>query len=191
MWYVMQVVSGQENRTALMLGRMVSNENLEQSFVPLRRLRKKFHGTWNEVTEKLFPGYVFLVTDHPQLLYEELKEVPALTKILGKSGEYFTPLPKQDVELLLKMQQVKSGEGKISQKNRTECENGITVDISQIAVEEGKRIRVISGPLRNMEGQVIKINLHKRIAEVEMVFMGSKRTVHMGIEIVENVENGR
>lgn len=179
MWYVMQAVSGQENRTVRLLERMISSENLEQCFIPMRRLRKKFRGTWNEVTEKLFPGYVFLVTERPQFLYEELREVPALTKILGKCGEYFTPLPEGETELLLKMQK--------SQKDQNCREKGITMEISQIAMEEERRIRVISGPLQNMEGQIKRLNLHKRIAEVEMEFMGGMRTVYMGIEIMEDI----
>jgi len=36
-----------------------------------------------------------------------------------------------------------------------------------------------------MEGQIKKISLHKRIAEVEMEFMGSVRVVYMGVEVVE------
>lgn len=177
MWYVMQVVSGQENRTVLLLKRMVSEKNLQHCFVPMRRLTKKFHGRWNEVKEKLFPGYIFLVTDQPQLLYEELKHVPALTKILGKCGEYFAPLPKKDVEMIQRME----GE-KDDKKSR---EEGLTVGISQVIVQNEKQVRVLCGPLCNLEGQIKKVNLHKRIAEVEMEFMGSKRLVYMGIEIAK------
>lgn len=56
MWYIMQVVSGQENRTIQLIEKMASEGILEGCWVSLRRLRKKFHGTWHEVTEKLFPG---------------------------------------------------------------------------------------------------------------------------------------
>ena len=93
MWYVMQVVSGQENRTVQLIENMVSEGILQCNSVPLRRLRKKFCGAWHEVTERLFPGYVFLRTERPQLLYEELKKIPALTRVLGRCGEYFEPLP--------------------------------------------------------------------------------------------------
>lgn len=40
MWYVMQVVSGQENRTVLLIEKMVSKEIVESCFIPMRRLRK-------------------------------------------------------------------------------------------------------------------------------------------------------
>lgn len=169
MWYAMQVISGQENRTILLTEKMVPKMILEHSFVPRRRIRKKFHGVWHEITEKLFPGYVFMISDQPQLLYEKLKMIPALTKMLGRCEEYFTPLSKTDIQMIKKLW------------NETEdCE----VQISKIMVEEGNEIRILSGPLSNLEGQIKKVNLHKRTAAVEMEFMGNKSMVYLGIELV-------
>ncbi len=178
MWYVMQVVSGQENRTICLMEKMISEEILGSCFAPMRRLRKKFNGTWQEITEKLFPGYVFLISEQPQLLYEELKQIPALTKILGRCEEYFTPLSEKDVRMLEKFQ------------NKTVDSGELTVGISRIAVEEGNQIRILSGPLRELEGQIKKVNLHKRIAVVEVEFMGSKSLVHLGVEMVEKISIG-
>lgn len=88
-------------------------------------------------------------------------------------GEYFTPLSETDVQMIKKL------------KNKT-LDSGISeVEISQIAVEEGEQIKILSGPLKNFKGQIRKINLHKRIAEVEMEFMGSKSVVYLGIEMVD------
>lgn len=179
MWYVMQVVSGQENRTTLLIEKMVSEGILEGCSVPLRRLRKKFHGTWHEMTEKLFPGYVFLITEQPQLLYEELKKIPALTRVLGRCGEYFEPLPEEDVRLLKKLHD-KSGENV-----------NLEAGISKIAVEEGKKIRILSGPLKNLEGQIKKVDLHRRRAAVELEFMGRKMVVYLGIEMVDSIREGQ
>ncbi len=178
MWYVMQVILGQEERTALLAEKMIPQEILENSFVPVRRLRKKFHGVWHEVREKLFPGYVFLISGQPRLLYEELKNIPVMTKVLGRSREYFTPLPAEDVRMLEKLQNGTCAGG---------CGN-LEVDISRIAVEEGHEIRILSGPLKNLEGQVKKVNLHKRIAAVEIEFMGNRTLVHLGVEMVERME---
>ena len=191
MWYVMQVVSGQENRTVLLLERMVSDRSLQHCFVPVRRLRKKFHGAWNEVTEKLFPGYIFLATEKPQLLYEELKHVPALTKILGKCEEYFTPLSGKDVETLREMQGERAEEEKEIRDGKNRHREGLTVGISKVSVDSVNQVKILCGPLKNMEGKIKKMNLHKRIAEVEMEFMGSMRLVYMGIEIVKENEECR
>ena len=175
MWYAMQVVSGREGQTALMVRQLLSDRILEDCFVPVRRLRKKFHGEWHEVTEKLFPGYVFMISEQPQSLYEELKKIPTLTRILGRCEGYFTSLSEEDVRLMKKLQ---DGSGK---------KGSLEVDVSRIAVEEGSRIKVLSGPLMNLEGQIKKMNLHKRTAEVEMEFMGRKTVVYLGIEMVERM----
>ena len=173
MWYVIQVISGQENQTILLIEKMVSEGTIKQCFVPIRRLKKKFCGAWHDVTEKLFPGYVFLITEQPQLLYEELKGVPALTKILGRNEEYFTPLTETDVQIMKKLQ------------DGVESNQSWEIEISEVLVEAGNRIKILSGPLVNLKGQIKKINLHKRIAAVEVEFMGRKTVVNLGIEIVE------
>ena len=172
MWYVMQVIAGQENQTAMLVEKLASERILKNCFIPVRRLRKKFHGSWHEVTEKLFPGYVFLITEQPRLLYEELKEVPALTRMLGRYGEYFTPLHKEDICLLKKIQMTEMG-------------------LSKVKVNERSQIQILSGPLKELEldGRIKKMNLHKRIALVEMEILGNKRVVHMGIEIVNSSDS--
>lgn len=175
MWYVMQVVSGQENRTVFLVEKIISEEILNSCFIPVRRLRKKFHGTWQEVTEKLFPGYVFLISEQPQLLYEELKQIPALTKLLGRCEGFFTPLSEKDVRMLEKL------------RNRMGDSGNLEVEISKIAIEEGNQIRILSGPLMNLEGQIKKVNLHRRIAVVEVEFMGNKSLVHLGVEMIEKM----
>ena len=91
----------------------------------------------------------------------------------GRYGEYFTPLSEADVRTLKKLQ------------NRYGEKGNLEVEISEIVVEDGKRIRILSGPLRNLCGKIKKINLHKRIAAVEMEFMGNKRIIYLGIEMLE------
>ena len=59
------------------------------------------------------------------------------------------------------------------------------VGLSRVTVGEKRQIRIIDGPLKNLEGQIKKVNLHKRIAAVEAEFMGSKSLIHLGIEIVD------
>lgn len=179
MWYVMQVASGREGHTVLLIERILSQGILENCFVPMRRMKKKYEGRWQEVKEKLFPGYVFLISEQPQLLYDELKLIPALTKLLGSCEEYFTPLSEKDTEFLMKLQSIQNI------KDEEKDIGAATVGLSKVAVGENQRIKIISGPLKNLEGQIKKINLHKRIAVVEAEFMGNKSLVHLGIEIVD------
>lgn len=168
MWYVMQVTSGREGQTILMMEKSLPEGILEKCFIPVRRMKKKYQGRWHEITEKLFPGYVFLITEKPRLLYGELKKLPAMTKLLGSCEEYFSPLSQTDMDFLGKFQDLQDGVG-----------------LSRVAVGEKRQIRIIAGPLKNLEGQIKKVNLHKRTAVVEAEFMGNKSLLHLGIEIVD------
>lgn len=168
MWYVIQTLGGKEEETADMIRRAVSSYNIEECFIPKRERMKKFHGVWNKDTEVLFRGYVFIISGNPEEVYQELKQIPRMTKILGREGEYFFALNQEEEELV---------KGIGDEKHKT--------SISKIEVEEGKKIRVIEGPLKGYVGNVVKVNLHKREVVVRVEFMGRDVELKMGIEMVK------
>ena len=66
------------------------------------------------------------------------------------------------------------------------ADDRMEVPVSQISVSENDAVTIMSGPLKNVEGQIKKINLHRRIAEVD--FMNRKTVIHLGIEMVKRKE---
>ena len=96
MWYVIQTLSGQEEKTADMIRKFVGPDFIEECFVPKRERLKKFHGSWNKEEEVLFQGYAFVISDRPEELYEELKKVPKLAKVLGRDTDYFFALGEKE-----------------------------------------------------------------------------------------------
>ena len=137
-------------------------------------IRKKFRGKWIEVRERLLPGYVFVTTEGAQELYTQLKKVPLLTRMLGIETDCFVRLSRQEERWLDRLMGA-------SEKNE--------VGLSQIAFDEGNEVVIVSGPLKDMEGMVKKINLHRRIAEVEVPFMNGSTVIHLGIEMVEKKQD--
>lgn len=167
-YYVIQVAPGEEARTEALIKARVDGRLYGQCFHPMRHVRKKFHGEWRDCHEKLIPGYVFVTSSRVEDLYQELKRVPTLTKVLGHSdGELFIPLAAGEAEWLEKV-----------------TTDGMEVPLSRVQVSEGDAVTVLEGPLKDMEGHIKKINLHRRIAEVEVDFMGRKTVIHLGIELV-------
>lgn len=168
MYYVIQVAPGTEQKTEALIKERVETGLYNRCFHPLRHVRKKFRGEWRDLHEKLMPGYVFITSDTIADLYPELRRVPALTKLLGRNeGEIFVPLAAGEAEWLEKI-----------------TAGGTEAGLSQVAVAEGDKVMILSGPLMDMEGRVRKINLHKRIAEVEVHFMNRETVIHLGIELV-------
>lgn len=171
MYYVLQVAAGTENRVEEQIHAMIEKRLYGRCFHPMRHRKKRFGGEWREVHEKLFPGYVFITSDCVEDLYIELERVPMVTKLLGKDGEHFAALSDYEVEWLGQIMDL--------------AEHDIEVPISRISVSEEDEVTILSGPLKGLEGQIKKINLHKRIAEVEVDFMNRKTIIYLGIEMVK------
>ena len=131
MYYVLQVATGTEDRVEEQVRVMVENGLYDSCFHPMRRMKKKFRGEWKEIHEKLLPGYVFITSDHVQELYQELKNMPVFTRMLGKDREQFIPLSEHEVEWLERM---------------TESQGqSVEVQLSQVSVSEDDIVTILSG----------------------------------------------
>lgn len=169
MWYVIQTFGGKEEETADMIRKWIPSYYIEECFVPKRERMKKFRGTWNKVEEILFHGYVFVISEWPEEVYQRLKQIPMLTKVLGREENYFAALNKEEEQLVQRIGNV---------EHRT--------SISRIEIREGNMIRVVDGPLKDYVGNVVKVNLHKREAVVRVEFMGRMVELKMGVEMVKD-----
>ncbi len=198
MYYVLQVASGMEDKTEAYITSVLSDAHYDRCFHLTRHMKKKFHGRWTDIHERLLPGYIFIVSNNVKGMYLELKKVPSYTKLLGRDMEYFTELPERDVEwlkLLLGNNLLEQRKQIYFDENEIETvEPWHEVALSKVSVGEENEIKILSGPLKNMDGMIKKINLHKRVAEVEVEFMNRKTIVYLGIELLDNTkrkeENG-
>ena len=176
-YYVLQVTPREEEKTETHIRKILPGDLYDQCFHPTRIMRKKFHGEWKEVREKLLPGYVFVTTEDAAAFFFQLKKIPLLTRLLGRDLEYFVRLSEKEEQWLDTL---------LGRSRKQPAETGNNeVGLSQIDIREGNEIRIISGPLKDMEGMVRKINLHKMIAEVEVPFMNGETVIHLGVEMVE------
>ena len=182
MYYVIYVNARNESNAKDMISRYIPDDLYSDCFYPVRLMKKKLRGKWTIVHERLIPGYIFIESDDVKSLYKELRQLPMFLRLLGKeeSGEEIDiyPLSDNEVSWLNKMS------GRDDNANKKEYEVGL----SQVGFDENDKVIIKSGPLLGMQGQIKKINLHKRIAEVEVDFMNQKTVIHLGIEIIEKSE---
>lgn len=189
MYYVLQVAPGEEEKVEMYVRVILPDEIYGECFHLTRHMKKKFHGKWMDVQEKLLPGYVFITTENIKRLFLEIKKIPLFTGMVGRDGVNFTEMLDCDVDWLEKIRIY-------GMKNTLEnagTENTITnidvswhqIGLSQININEGNQIKIISGPLMGIEGMIKKINLHKRVAEVEIPFMKRRTVIYLGIELLE------
>ena len=98
MWYVVQVRTGSEESIRIQCSKNVSAEVLEKCFIPYYEEKWRRQGVWRTEKKILFPGYIFVVTEHMEELYRQLNKVIGLTKLLGTG----TDGPLQGKEGLIK-----------------------------------------------------------------------------------------
>ena len=170
MWYVIQTVGGQEQAVRRMIEHQHSGDRggqVEQCFIPMRERTVKRGGEWRLVQEKLFPGYVFVVTEDAQKLLQSLKSILRFTRLLGTGTNEFVPLEPEEIAFLQRFE-----------------DSGHVARLSKVEVVEGGRIRILSGALLNCEGMITKVHLHRRVAEVRTQFMGRTVDLYLGFELL-------
>lgn len=165
-WYVIQVKSGLEEKTRNTCSLLISKTILSHCFIPYVTKMKKINGEWQKKEEILFKGYIFLISKDVIELYQELKKVPELTKLLGRDHEDIYPLRREDIVFL---------------KAFGKEDSVIDMSMGHII---GERIIVTSGPLVGKEGLIKKIDRHKRIAYLEIEFLGKVTMAKVGLEII-------
>lgn len=88
-----------------------------------------------------------------------------MTKLLG-CGEEIIPLSLDEEMLLLRM-------GREDQ----------IVELSSGVIEHDK-VKILSGPLQGMEGNICKIDRHKRMAYLQIEMFGRTIEMKVGLEIL-------
>ena len=103
------------------------------------------------------PGYLFFVTDDPEALNRELSRVPMPIRLLGNEENSFFPLTGKERDWFLSF-----------------MDGNHTVRMSEGYIS-GDKITVTRGPLMGFEGDIRKIDRHKRRAYIDVSLFG--RTV--------------
>lgn len=167
MWYVIQVMGGQEEPVRQQIERLVDHAAYRSCFVPRYEIKKCFKGEWRMCREILFPGYVFVDTARITAFNAGLRSIGSMTKILADGNGAFVPLAEEE-------------------KTMIEAFLGKQDSIMRMSegVIEGDEIVILKGPLMNHVGSVKKINRHKRIAYLEVGICGRRVRVKAGLEIV-------
>ena len=164
-WYVIHVHVMSEQTVCDKIHARVPSTLWEDCFVPQVENVYKKAGQCKTVVRPLFPGYVFIVCEDPQKIMPYMKEIQEYTRIL-KTGDEFESLSKNEVDYLTAL----AGE-----RQRVELSKGYIV---------GDQVFIVEGPMKGMDGNIRKIDRHKRIALVEVPFLGRPTQVRLPLEIV-------
>jgi transcription antitermination factor NusG len=129
-WYGIQTRSNQEKIAFSFL-----DSRGYRPFLPLYRTRKRWCDRVVTAEVPLFPGYIFCRFDHSQRL--PVITSPGVVSIVG-CGSHPAPIPDEQIDAV-----------------RAVVESGMAAEPFPF-FREGQRIRVTHGPLKSLEGTMIR-----------------------------------
>jgi transcriptional antiterminator NusG len=141
-------------------------------FVPLRERVRKEEGKWNKYEEICFPGYIFLDTDKPKEFNSSLRYIEGFARVVSFGNtekRNIVPLSEDEERIIYSLIGVNK-----------------KIELTTINVDVNKKIKVISGPLQGFEGKVLKYDLHKHTASVELDLNGIKNKLTVGLDVIVN-----
>lgn len=86
----------------------------------------------------LFPGYLFVHEAIDKASYIEISNTRGIVRILGERWDKLAPVPDRDIEMIRQIQ-------------RTDLPR-----MPYPYLKQGQKVRIISGPLANVEGVFVK-----------------------------------
>ena len=165
-WYVFFVQTGKEDEIANGCRKKIDGELLKKVFVPKYQTMIQIHSIWKKRESVLFPGYVFVETEDIVSLFMEMKKLPYSNVLLGKDGEQVHAI---SIAEKVRLQQFLN-------------ENDVIE--TSFGYKERDKIEITRGPLAGHEGEIKKINRHKRMASIEIEIFGRMVRLELGLELL-------
>jgi transcriptional antiterminator NusG len=164
MWYVVQSAEEQENTAIEKCRKALSPDAAVSVFSPKYEYMRRYQGDWHIKEGVLFPGYIFMESDTPAKLEEQLGHISSLVTPVRIGGGFY-PIRREEEEFLRSMM------------DETYC-----IRYSLGYLVDGKLI-VESGPLRGKDHCVIKIDRHRRIADIALCLFAEEKKVQVGLKV--------
>lgn len=174
-YFAIQVWTGHENDYVQRCEKDQSTDHPIRIYVPTRRLNIRKNQKTKQIDQPVFPGYVFLEHEQPELdhaLHWKLRSTSHFMRLLPDTRNP-KPLAEQDRKLLAHF---------ISFHKKA--------DMSKVYFDENDRIVVVEGALKGLEGNIVKVNRRKGRVKVRLDMCGDSFLLDLGIEILERVQKG-
>lgn len=135
--------------------------------VPRQAKRKTMQGKTHTEEAVLFPGYIFFNACESANIVPKFLQGNLISILRSDTGDW----------------RLYGNDAKIAQWLFS---YGGVVPFSK-ACQEGDRIRIVSGPLKDLEGLILRVVKRDRCAQVAVTFCNRIVKVWLGFEIVEKI----
>lgn len=174
-WYVINTLSGHEDKVKLNLEKRIQNKNMNdriyQVKVPTVEVTEVKNGKKRTTKKKFLPGYVMVEMEGDVDAWQEVLNVPGVSKLMGAS-DMPKPLSPKEVEDLFQ------------QLGEAESSERILVDE---VYEIGEQVRVIDGPFSNFNGVVEEVSPEKGRLRIRVEIFGRSTPVELNFNQVGKI----
>jgi len=173
-WYVVNTVSGYEykvkEKLEMRINSMDLQENIFRVIVPEQKEIEIKNGVKKEKIKKMFPGYVLVEMVMSDEAWYIVRNTQGVTGFIGSSGKGAKPIPlmPNEVDKIL---------GSMGMSR---------VDVTKDLREDAK-VKIISGPFKDMMGRIDTIDLKEQKLNVLVDLFGQETSVEVEIDEIETV----
>lgn len=169
-YYALQVKTADEDSYIQKAQALLKDKAEFRLFFPKRRLSVRRQGKIFKELTPVFSSYVFLETEelHSELFWG-LRTTPGFYRFL-KSNKEVMPLEGRDLSTIKHF----IGFGGIA-------------EASKVIFDENDRIQVLEGPLKGLEGSIVKVDKRKGRAKIKLDLYDDKFLLDFAFEIIGTV----
>lgn len=171
-WYILNVVSGQEQKIANDIKSMIGKslgDYVNDVLVPCKQVVKIRKGQKSQENQKIFPGYVFVNANLNSDAYNIINSIP---KSMGFLGRKNNPDPVSEE----KMRDVISLAG-----------SGVVESGKTSVFEIGEVLNVVDGPFESFSGVVEEFDHEKHRVRISILIFGRATSVELDVTQVEKL----
>jgi transcriptional antiterminator NusG len=171
-WYILNVVSGQENKIASEIKLLIMNGGLQnrvsEVLVPTKAVLKVKRGQKVQEQQKLFPGYIFINGSVVGDVKRLLRLIPKVIGFLGSKNDP-QPVSEQKMTEIFGLTSTENLENKTAQ------------------FEIGESLNIIEGPFESFSGSVEQFDVERQKVKLSVLIFGRSTTVELDVNQVEKI----
>lgn len=167
-WYVMRTIPGKEQKAAALLESKI-NRSLWRDFRILKKQQLfRAQGEYLLCRKDMFPGYIFVCTEFPAELADELKKARQFPQMVGSQTGGLVPVEDKDLHFLENV-----------------CGKDLAHDmfLSTVRVNDEGCVQSASGALKPYVGRITRQRLRHRYVTAEVPLFNRRENVLFGIRM--------
>lgn len=179
-WYVIHTYSGYENKVKTDLEHRIEIYGLQDKVVdikiPTDEVTELKEGGKRETKEnKVFPSYVLVRMEVDDNTWAVVRNTPGVTGFVGLDGKP-TPLRRDEFDKIMR----RSGDRRARTSEPAPKRTNIDLEV-------GQPIKVVSGPLADFEGQVSEVMSESGKVKVMLTIFGRETAVELTLDQIATV----